>query len=85
MDTPSLRLMAFYYAHPEKIQFIRNASYEYWYAYKKLGLYRVNVSKRWEMVSDYLEDAFPSIYHELIDISGYWDDIDSEEFDGENG
>ena len=80
----SLRLLVFFHAHPEKIQFIRNASYEYWYAYKKLRVPRGDVSDNWAAILYYIDHTFPSIYFELEEMTGNWDAIDREEFE-ENG
>ena len=81
MDTPSLRLMAFYYAHPEKMQFIRNVNWEYWHCYHKLGIGRGYLADKWGDVLDYVNQEFPSVYDEIEKMSGCWDTIDREEFE----
>ena len=76
----SLRLLVFFHAHPEKIQWIRNASFEYWHqiAFGRGTSVISTVTSRWSDILEWIEKEFPGLYDDIIEITKYWDHEDND-------
>ena len=77
MDNFSLRLLVFFHAHPEKMQFMRNASYYYWMYLEESFSDRDALRTRWKQITFWVEKEHENIYREMRKMWNDWDEIDN--------